>query len=93
MKMTALKQTISAALQISLDLASEKGASAQLMVLPIEEHGFSLRKQAFKDVLCVCYDGSQADSLVSAPVGLSSPQPFSCSMEAYPQFDTVISKM
>ena len=55
MKMTALKQTLPAVLQKSLELASEKGASARLMTLPIKEHGFSLPKQAFRDALCVCY--------------------------------------
>ena len=54
MKITALKQTLPAALQKSLELAPEKGASARLMTLPIEEHGFSLHKQAFRDTLCVC---------------------------------------
>lgn len=37
------------------ELASEKGASAWLMTLPIEEHGFSLHKQALGDALCVRY--------------------------------------
>ena len=54
MKMTDLKQTLPAALQKFLELASEKGASAWLMTLSIEEHGFSLPKQAFRDTLCVC---------------------------------------
>ena len=52
MKMTDLKRTLPVALQKFLELASEKGASAWLMTLPIEEHGFSLPKQAFRDTLC-----------------------------------------
>ena len=52
----ALKQTLPCSSpQKSLELASEKGASAWLTTLPIEEHGFSLHKQAFRDALCVRY--------------------------------------
>ena len=35
--------------------ASEKGASAWLTTLPIEEHGFTLHKGAFRDALALCY--------------------------------------
>ena len=37
------------------DLAKEKGASSWLSVLPIDDHGFSLHKGAFRDALCLCY--------------------------------------
>ena len=47
-------------------MSSEKGASSWLSVLPIEEHGFALHKEAFYDALCLCYGWS--------PVGL----PFIC---------------
>jgi len=40
----ALRQTLPASLQKSLELASEKGASAWLTTIPLEEHGFSLHK-------------------------------------------------
>ena len=33
----------------------EKGASTWLSVLPIDEHGFSLHKGAFRDALCLRY--------------------------------------
>ena len=39
----------------AIDLASEKGASAWLTALPIEEHGFALHKGAFRDALCLRY--------------------------------------
>ncbi len=37
------------------DLAKEKGASSWLSVLPIDDHGFSLHKGAFRDALCLRY--------------------------------------
>ena len=36
-------------------LAQEKGASAWLTVLPIEEHGFALHKGAFRDAMTLRY--------------------------------------
>ena len=40
----------------AVDLAQEKGASsAWLTVLPIEEHGFTLHKSAFRDALALRY--------------------------------------
>ena len=42
-------------LQISIDIAKEKGASSWLVALPIESHGFSLHKGAFCDALCLRY--------------------------------------
>ena len=39
----------------AIDLASEKGASAWLTALLIEEHGFALHKGAFRDALCLRY--------------------------------------
>jgi len=38
--------------------ASEKGASSWLSTLPIAEHGFALLKGAFRDALCMRYDGT-----------------------------------
>lgn len=42
-------------LQRSVRAASEKGASAWLTALPIEEHGFALHKGAFRDALALTY--------------------------------------
>ena len=39
----------------AVELAQEKGASAWLTVLPIEEHGFALHKGAFRDALALRY--------------------------------------
>ena len=36
-------------------VAEEKGASSWLVALPIEKHGFSLHKSAFRDALCLRY--------------------------------------
>ena len=38
-----------------VSLSSENGASSWLLVLPIEEHGFTLHEGAFRDALCLCY--------------------------------------
>ena len=42
--------------QFGMDQASEKGACSWLTVLPIQEFGFCLYKQAFRDALCVRYE-------------------------------------
>jgi hypothetical protein len=44
-----------------LDLASEKGASAWLQVLPILDMGFNLNKREFKDALKLRYDWPLSD--------------------------------
>ena len=38
------------------ELASKKGASSWLSVLPIAEHGFYLHKREFRDALCLRYN-------------------------------------
>ena len=45
-------------LQRAVDLAKEKGASTWLTVLPLTEHGFSLHRSAFQDVLALRYGWS-----------------------------------
>ena len=40
-------------LRRNVQLSSEKGASSMLSVLPIEENGFALHKDAFRDALCM----------------------------------------
>ena len=42
-------------LQRSVKLASEKGSSTWLTVLPLSEHGFALHKGAFHDALALRY--------------------------------------
>ena len=53
---TDLKQALSSSLKRAMDLAQEKGASSWLTLLPIEEFGFSLHKDAFHDALALRYD-------------------------------------
>ena len=42
-------------LKCSVDLATEKGSSSWLSVLPLEEHGFYLHKGEFRDTICLRY--------------------------------------
>ena len=37
-------------------LSSDKGSSNWVTALPLTEHGFCLRKGAFRDVLCLQYN-------------------------------------
>ncbi len=48
-------------LKRSVELASEKGASAWLTVLPVSEHNFDLTKAAFRDAVCLRYGWSVPD--------------------------------
>ena len=58
-----LKETLPSTLQISMELASKKGASAWLTAIPIKEYSFTLHKQAFRDALCIPYDWYPTHSL------------------------------
>ena len=51
-----LKQSLSASLQRSMDLAQEKGASTWLTSLPIQEFGFALHKRAFQNAMALHYN-------------------------------------
>ena len=44
-----------AQLQLSLDLATTKGASVRLSALPLSEYGFTLHKSAFHDAVALRY--------------------------------------
>ena len=68
-----LRDSLSPTLKKSMDLNMEKGASSWLTVLPLEEHHFSLHKQAFRDALALRY-GWQPSQL---PAYCSCGQPFS----------------
>ena len=52
---TGLMIPISPQLKHLVHLAKEKGASSWLSVLPLDNHGFSLHKGAFKDAICLRY--------------------------------------
>jgi hypothetical protein len=54
-QMTATLGSLTSTTRKATVLAQEKGASAWLGTLPIEEHGFSLHKGAFKDALALRY--------------------------------------
>ena len=49
-------------LRRSIDLAMEKGSSAWLSVLPLEDHDFYLHKGEFKDALCLRYGWSLSNT-------------------------------
>ena len=50
-----LKDKLPSNLQKALTVSAEKGASSWLSTLPIEDHGFTLHKGAFRDALCLRY--------------------------------------
>ena len=54
-EITEVKEQLSPSLQRAMELASEKGASIWLTALPLQEQGFCLNKQEFKDALCLQY--------------------------------------
>ena len=72
------------ALQCSMELSREKGASTWLTTPPIDEHGFALHKAAFRDSLSLRYGWPFQNS----PSHCSCGQPFSvehtltCKLEA-----------
>ena len=53
--MRDLTELLPASLQRAVSLASEKGSSTWLTVLPLSEHGFALHKGAFPDALALRY--------------------------------------
>ena len=54
-----LQNQLSSSLQRSMELSQEKGASAWLTSLPIDDHGFALHKSAFRDALSLRYGWSR----------------------------------
>ena len=61
-------------LQRAIELASEKGASAWLTALPLDELGFHLHKAAFGDGISLCYGwpltNLQLECVCSHPMGV-----------------------
>ena len=51
-----LKSALPVDLQRILSYGTKTGASSWLTALPVEEHGFSLHKGAFRDAICLCYE-------------------------------------
>ena len=81
-----LKLRLSPVLQHAVDLAQEKGASNWLTALPIEEHGFSLHKSAFRDALALRYGWLPLRSPSSCACGndFSVEHMLSCSKGGFP---------
>ena len=50
-----IREEVSPALQRAMDMASERGASGWLTVLPLDEHHFALHKLAFRDAFALRY--------------------------------------
>ena len=56
-----IKNSLTLKTQRAVELASEKGASNWLTVIPIDEMGFTLNKDEFRDALKLRYDWEIAD--------------------------------
>ena len=73
-------------LRRSVKLASEKGSSTWLTVLPLSEHGFALHKEAFHDALALRY-GWTPDRLPSkcaCGASFSVERALSCAKGGFP---------
>ena len=81
-----LKQSLSASLQRSMDLAQEKGASTWLTSLPIQEFGFALHKRAFQDAMALRYNWQplQAPSTCACGTKFSIEHALSCPKGGFP---------
>ena len=78
-----IRPLLSKSHQKLLDMSSEKGSSSWLVALPIQSHGFSLHKGAFRDALslgygwqpsnlpskCVCGKSFSVDHALNCPTG------------------------
>ena len=60
-KLNDIKNSLTLKTQHADELASEKGASNWLTVIPIDEMGFTLNKGEFRDALKLRYDWEIAD--------------------------------
>ena len=67
-----LQNQLSSSLQRSMELSQEKGASAWLTSLPIDDHGFALHKSAFRDALSLRYGWSLHTVLVAIHSALNT---------------------
>ena len=78
-----LRESLTQAMQLAMDLAQEKGASSWLTALPLEEHEFALHKSTFRDAMaprygwipshipshCVCGQPFSVQHALSCPRG------------------------
>ena len=81
-----LLQQAPASLRRSIELASEKGASGWLTVIPLQEHGFALHKTAFHDAIALRYgwDPSRLPHYCSCGAKLSVEHSFTCPKGGFP---------
>ena len=82
----ALKDHLPKSKQMSLEQASEKGASSWLTSLPLRKYGFDLHKQSFRDALCLRYGWTPPRTASHCPCGhpFSVNHAFSCTKGALP---------
>ena len=73
-------------LKFAMSLAQEKGASSWLTALPIEEHGFTLHKGAYRDALALRYEWqpNAIPSHCACGKSFSIPHVLSCARGGYP---------
>jgi len=76
----------SPSLKRSVELASEKGASSWLTVLPWQEHGFALHKTGFHDAIALRYGWDPARVPLHCPCGakFTIEHSFSCAKGGFP---------
>ena len=48
-----IRESLTPPMQLAMDLAQEEEASSWLTALPLEEHGFTMHKSAFRDALAL----------------------------------------
>ena len=84
-----IRESLSPSIQLAMDLAQEKGASSWLTALPLEEHGFSLHKSAFRDAMALRYGWvpSQMPSHCVCGQSFTVQHALSCPREIFLQFD------
>jgi len=82
----ALLEQAPPSLKRSLGLASERGASNWLTVLPVQEHGFTLHKTAFHDAVALRYGWDPIRLPDHCPCGVkfSVEHAFSCPRGGFP---------
>ena len=83
---TQLRAMLPSNLQLAMDKCQEKGASGWLIVLPIEEYGFTLHKTAFRDALVLRYVLLPANTPTSCACGatFSVEHALSCPKGGFP---------
>ena len=68
-KISNIKSVLSTEQTYALEIASEKGASAWLNVLPLKRYGFQLSKSEFRDGLSLRYSWNPKNAPLNCPCG------------------------